>query len=295
MFLGRYGYPKESEVRDLRIILQYFYPKRLATKLAGYIARSEGGRVTTRLIHWFITKYGVDLDEAVASNPEQYSTFNDFFTRPLKEGLRTVDDAEFVSPVDGAISQLGSIDDLQVVQAKGHQYTVQNLLGNDSSLAELFRHGSFINLYLSPRDYHRVHMPCDGTLREMRYVPGALFSVNPMTARGIPNLFARNERVLCIFDSPKHGSFAMILVGATVVGSMATVWHGVVNPRRVRAISRWSYDEQNIQLKKGEEMGRFLVGSTVILLFPPASVKFDHGLRSEQAIRLGDQLGNRPE
>ncbi|MDO9490450.1 MAG: archaetidylserine decarboxylase, partial [Sphingomonadaceae bacterium] len=163
------------------------------------------------------------------------------------------------------------------------------------ALAAEFRHGSFANLYLSPRDYHRIHMPCDGRLRRMIHVPGALFSVNPVTARGVANLFARNERVVCLFESPEHGRFVMVLVGATIVGSMATVWHGVVNPRgRTGRPSDWDYEDQTVELKQGEEMGRFLLGSTVVMLFRPGSIEFNPDWAPERAVRLGELMGNRP-
>jgi phosphatidylserine decarboxylase len=196
--------------------------------------------------------------------------------------------------VDGAISQLGAIDDHHMVQAKGHRFTTTDLLGGDSDLAARFRHGSFANLYLSPRDYHRLHMPCDGRLTRMIHVPGALFSVNPTTARGVPNLFARNERVVCVFDSPEHGPFVMVLVGATIVGSMATVWHGVVNATRSGKMSDWTYDGQDILLKKGEEMGRFLLGSTIVMLFPRGAIAFNRDWAPERPVRLGEMMGNRP-
>jgi phosphatidylserine decarboxylase len=188
--------------------------------------------MTTRLIRWFVGKYGVNMDEAANPDIASYASFNEFFTRPLREGARPLAHADFICPVDGAISQFGAIDDHQIFQAKGHKFTTAALVGGDAKLAAQFQHGSFANLYLSPKDYHRIHMPCDGRLTRMIYVPGALFSVNPTTARGVPGLFARNERVVCVFESDPNGTFVMVLVGATIVGSMATVWHGVVNPPR---------------------------------------------------------------
>ncbi|MFC7555274.1 archaetidylserine decarboxylase [Pseudoroseomonas wenyumeiae] len=212
--------------------------------------------MTIGLIRWFVRKYGVDMSEAENSDITSYKSFNEFFTRPLKPGLRPLAAADFVCPVDGAISQFGAIDDHHILQAKGHRFTTTELVGGDAALAAEFRHGSFANLYLSPKDYHRLHMPCDGKLMRMSYVPGALFSVNPATARGLPRLFARNERVVCVFESPEHGPFVMVLVGATIVGSMATAWHGVVNPTRENKVSEWYYNDRDIALKKGEEMGR---------------------------------------
>jgi phosphatidylserine decarboxylase len=196
--------------------------------------------------------------------------------------------------VDGVISQFGAIDDHHILQAKGHRFTTTELVGGDAVLAGEFRHGSFANLYLSPKDYHRLHMPCDGRLLRMIYVPGALFSVNPVTARGVPNLFARNERVVCVFESPEHGLFVMVLVGATIVGSMATVWHGVVNPKRTGKVSEWSYVEQDITLAKGEEMGRFLLGSTIVMLFRRGAIAFNENWTPERPVRLGERMGDRP-
>ena len=278
----------------MKVLLQYLLPKQGLTRFAGRVAGAKGGRMTTRLIDWFVRRYGVDMSEAHDPDTASYHSFNDFFTRPLKLGARPLADADFVSPVDGAISQLGDIDDHHILQAKGHRFTTTQLLGGDADLAERFRHGSFANLYLSPRDYHRLHMPCDGTLMRMIYVPGSLFSVNPVTARGVPGLFARNERVVCVFQSPQHGPFVMVLVGATIVGSMATVWHGVVNPKRTGRISEWSYADQDIFLRKGEEMGRFLLGSTLVMLFGQDTIAFNADWAPERAVRLGESMGDQP-
>lgn len=278
----------------LKILLQHALPKQRLTILAGRFAEAKGGRMTTRLIRWFVGRYAVDMSEAADADIASYATFNDFFTRPLKTGLRPMAKADFVSPVDGAISQFGAIDDHHILQAKGHRFTTTQLVGGDPALAALFRHGSFANLYLSPRDYHRLHMPCDGRLTRMIYVPGALFSVNPTTARGVPNLFARNERVVCVFDSPEHGPFVMVLVGATIVGSMATVWHGVVNPKRTNTPSEWTYADREIVLKKGEEMGRFLLGSTIVMLFRQGTIAFNPDWAPERPVRLGEAMGDRP-
>ncbi|WP_457312911.1 archaetidylserine decarboxylase [Sphingomonas sp. UYAg733] len=229
-----------------------------------------------------------------AANPDiaSYNSFNEFFTRPLKPGVRPLAAADFVCPVDGAISQFGAIDDHHMLQAKGHRFTTTDLVGGDIALAARFRHGSFANLYLSPKDYHRLHMPCDGKLTRMIYVPGTLFSVNPTTARGVPNLFARNERVVCVFESLEYGPFVMVLVGATIVGSMATVWHGVVNPKRTGKVSEWTYVDGDIVLKKGEEMGRFLLGSTIVMLFGRDTIAFNRDWAPERPVRLGEMMGN---
>ncbi len=276
------------------VLLQYALPKRHLTLLAGRIAGARGGAMTTRLIRWFVARYGVDMSEAANSDIAGYASFNDFFTRPLKDGVRPLASADFVCPVDGAISQLGAIDDHHIVQAKGHRFTTTELVGGDATLAAAFRHGSFANLYLSPRDYHRLHMPCTGRLTRMIYIPGSLFSVNPVTARGVPNLFARNERVVCVFDSPEHGPFAMVLVGATIVGSIATPWHGVVNAKRTGTTGEWHYADQDIVLHQGEEMGRFLLGSTIVMLFPQGEIAFDQDWKPERTVRLGERMGDRP-
>ena len=278
----------------IKVLPQYFLPKQALTQFAGRIAGAKGGNYTTTLIRWFVGKYGVNMDEAANGDITSYTSFNDFFTRALREGARPLADADFICPVDGTISQCGSIDDHQIFQAKGHKFTTTALVGGDAALAAQFQHGSFANLYLSPRDYHRLHMPCDGRLTRMIYVPGALFSVNPTTARGIPNLFARNERVVCVFESEQHGTFVLVLVGATIVGSIETVWHGVVNPQRAGQLREWRYEDQNIILKKGEEMGRFLLGSTIVMLFRPGVIDFNPAWGPERPIRLGEMMGNRP-
>jgi phosphatidylserine decarboxylase len=278
----------------LKIMLQHMLPKQRLTTFAGRIAGARAGAMTTRLIRWFVGRYGVDMTEAENADIGSYQSFNDFFTRPLKAGVRPIAAADFVCPVDGAISQFGAIDDYRILQAKGHRFTATDLVGGDSVLAAHFRHGSFANLYLSPRDYHRLHMPCDGKLTRMIHVPGALFSVNPTTARGVPNLFARNERVVCVFDSPQHGPFVMVLVGATIVGSIATVWHGVVNPLRTGKVAEWDYADQDITLKQGDEMGRFLLGSTIVMLFGADTIAFNPSWAPERSVRLGEMMGDRP-
>ena len=272
-----------------KVLPQYLLPKRGLTVFAGRIASRERGATTTRLVRWFVRKYGVDMGEAANPDIASYASFNDFFTRALKPGARPLADADLVCPVDGTISQFGAIEKDQILQAKGHRYSTTALLGGDPTLAERFHDGSFATLYLSPRDYHRIHMPCDGVLRRMIDVPGAFFSVNPTTARGVPGLFARNERVVCVFESKAVGSFVLVLVGATIVGSMATVWHGVVNPPRLRRVREWHYAEGKVVLKQGEEMGRFMLGSTVVLLFgKDAHLGFNRDWAAGRAIRLGE-------
>jgi phosphatidylserine decarboxylase len=277
----------------LSVLPQYLFPKQALTSFAGWVASKERGAVTTWIIRRFVAKYGVDMGEALDSDIASYPSFNEFFTRALKPGARPIAEADLVSPVDGAISQFGPIEGEQILQAKGHRYTITALVGGDEALAAQFAHGSFATLYLSPKDYHRIHMPCDGRLLRMIYVPGELFSVNPTTARGVPGLFARNERVVCVFESTR-GPFVLVLVGATIVGSMATVWHGVVNPPRGGEVREWHYAERQIVLKQGEEMGRFLLGSTVVMLFPPPPLVFNPAWSPARAIRLGELMANYP-
>jgi phosphatidylserine decarboxylase len=266
-------------------------PKQALTALAGRVAGARGGALTQRLIRGFVRRYQVNMAEAANPDPSSYATFNDFFTRALKPDARPLARAELVCPVDGAISQFGAIDQDRIFQAKGHHYTSTALLGGDPALATQFDDGLFATLYLSPRDYHRIHMPCDGRLRRMVHVPGDLFSVNPTTARGVPGLFARTERVVCLFDSAR-GPFALVLVGATIVGSMATVWHGVVNPPRPGHLREWRYDDQNVQLGQGQEMGRFLLGSTVVMLFPRGPLRFNPQWAPGRAIQLGEAMAD---
>jgi phosphatidylserine decarboxylase len=274
------------------VLPQYILPKQALTLLAGKIAGAQAGHLTTRLITWFVARYNVNMAEAANSDIASYQSFNEFFTRPLRDGARPLAKADFISPVDGAISQFGAIERDQIFQAKGHHYSTTALVGGDAELAAKFQDGSFATLYLSPKDYHRIHMPCDGKLTRMIYVPGELFSVNPTTARGVPGLFARNERVVCVFDS-KNGPFVLTLVGATIVGSMATVWHGIVNPPRTREVREWQYKDKPVMLKKGDEMGRFLLGSTVVMLFPKNALTFNPNWSPAGAIRMGETMGSK--
>ena len=274
----------------LAVLPQYLLPKKLVTQLAGRFASAELGGVTQAAISRFVAHYGVDMSEAAEPDITRYASFNDFFTRALRAGARPLADADYVCPVDGAISQFGAIERDQIFQAKGHHYSTCALLAGDTALAAEFENGQFATIYLSPKDYHRIHMPCAGRLQQMVYVPGELFSVNPTTARGVPGLFARNERVVCVFDTAR-GPFVLVLVGATIVGSMATVWHGVVNPPRLGEIKRWNYQDQSIELKQGDEMGRFLLGSTVVLLWPRATLKFNPDWAPGGAVRVGQMMG----
>lgn len=280
----------------LKVLAQYAIPKQAITALAGKLAHLEGGNTTTKIIQWFVKRYNVNMTEAANPDISSYSTFNDFFTRPLREDARPIAKADFICPVDGAISQFGPIVKDQIFQAKGHQYSTTALLGGDKNSAIKYENGEFACLYLSPRDYHRIHMPCDGKLEKMTYVPGDLFSVNPVTAQGVPGLFARNERVVCEFSSAEHGDFVMVLVGATIVGSMATVWHaennGIINPPRRGHIQVWSYADKNISLKQGDEMGRFLLGSTVVMLFQKDKLQFNPLWQAGRAVQLGEMMGS---
>ncbi len=289
--MSRARWPDRAEVSDrLAVLPQYLLPKRTLTTLAGRAASARAGSTTTAFIRWFVRKYGVDMSEAANPDIASYPSFNEFFTRALRPGVRPLATADLLCPVDGAISQLGRIDGDQVVQAKGHSYSTRALVGGDATVADRFDDGSFATIYLSPRDYHRIHMPCEGTLQRMLHVPGDLFSVNPVTARGVPGLFARNERVVCEFDGPR-GPFVMVLVGATIVGSMATVWHGVVNPPRPGTVRVWRYDDRTITLRQGDEMGRFLLGSTVVLLFGDGGVDFDPSWNAARPVRMGAVMG----
>ena len=274
---------------QLAVIPQYLMPKLAMTRLAGLVASAEWGSVTTWVIKRFVKRYNVNMNEAANADPAHYKSFNEFFTRPLKDGVRPLSRCEWVCPVDGAISQCGAIERDQIFQAKGHHYSTRALVGGDAALAAQFQNGQFATLYLSPRDYHRIHMPMAGKLLRMVHVPGDLFSVNPTTARGVPGLFARNERVVCEFETEK-GPMVLVLVGATIVGSMATVWHGQVNPPRPGTVREWRYESQDVHLQKGEEMGRFLLGSTVVMLFPENSLRFPDDWLSTRPLQMGEAM-----
>ena len=278
------------------VVLQYVLPKQALTRLAGALARVEGGRWTQWMIRAFVRRYGVNMAEAAKADISSYASFNEFFTRPLKPGARPLAKSAFVCPVDGAISQYGPIQRDQIFQAKGHYYSTRALVGGDAELAAQFEGGSFATLYLSPKDYHRIHMPCQARLRRMIHVPGDLFSVNPATAQGVPGLFARNERVVCVFDAPIGPGGAilpmvLVLVGATIVGSMATVWHGVVNPPRPGQLREWRYDDETYLLARGEEMGCFLLGSTVVMLWPRQTIGFQRDWAPGRPVRMGEAMG----
>ncbi|MCC5854259.1 MAG: phosphatidylserine decarboxylase [Idiomarina sp.] len=284
-----------SRTDRAKIIAQYMTPKHLLSRLVGRFAAARAGWFTQVAIRAFIRNYSVNMSEAEFSEPTHYKTFNDFFTRPLQEGARPLlsGPSELAHPVDGTVSQAGPLRGDTVIQAKNHDYSLTTLLGGDSTLGKEFHNGEFATIYLAPRDYHRIHMPATGTLREMIYVPGDLFSVNPLTADNVPNLFARNERVVAIFDSEK-GPFAMVLVGATIVASIETVWAGTVTPPRGPRVHRWQYaasGPRSITLEQGEEMGRFKLGSTVILAFAEGQTEFVDTVVPGQITRMGEVLG----
>lgn len=280
----------------LFIVSQYLLPQHLLSRLAGCLAECRVSWIKNSFTQWFVKRFNVDMQEAKVEDPTAYAHFNDFFTRELKEGARPIcpQADSLVSPADGAISQLGSITDGRIFQAKGHSFSATELLGGDYSLSAPFMGGQFATVYLSPRDYHRVHMPVTGTLREMIYVPGKLFSVNQTTAENVPELFARNERVVCIFDT-EYGPMAMVLVGAMIVASIETVWAGLVTPPK-REIKRIRYDEAArapIRLEKGAEMGRFKLGSTVVLLFGKEQMQWAENLSEQTPVQMGQAMGYR--
>lgn len=272
---------------------QYFLPKKLLSRAVGYLAAAELGATTEFLIKRFISHYDVDMSDAAIQDIRQFKTFNEFFTRALRIGVRPiVKGAKVIAqPVDGTISEIGEIYKDAVLQAKGHYYSLNALLGGDETESKKFENGSFATIYLSPRDYHRVHMPLSGKLEKMVFVPGDLFSVNPLTAHHVDNLFARNERIVCFFKNKEVGRFAVVLVGATIVASIATVFAGVVAPSVGREVTIFDYTKQNITLEKGEELGRFLLGSTVICVFPAGKVRFEDELKSGMPVKMGEELG----
>ena len=278
---------------DLFVFSQYLAPQQFISRSAGRLAECKVPSIKNAFIERFVEHYGVNMSEAEIEDPRAYAHFNDFFTRSLKAGARPIDTDEsvIVSPVDGAISQLGKIERGQIFQAKGQSFNVAELLGGDAGIAQSFMGGDFATIYLSPKDYHRIHMPIKGTLREMIHIPGKLFSVNPATAAKVPGLFARNERVAAIFDT-EAGPMAMVLVGAMIVASIETVWSGLVAPAQ-KNVKRFHYgdSQESICLDKGEEMGRFKLGSTVVLLFPEGKTNLENSLKAESEVRMGERFG----
>lgn len=271
--------------------LQAYLPQHALSRFAGWLASSENIWLKNQLIAYFIRNHPADFSEAEITDPFQYPSFNALFTRRLNPLFRPISEGlnDFVSPADGRICTLGKLDDGTLLQAKGHTYRVKDLLGGDEDLAAHFFNGRFLTIYLAPHDYHRVHMPVDGHLSEMIYVPGKLFSVNTETVQSIPKLFARNERVISIFNT-NRGRVAVILVGAMIAGSIETIWAGTVSPRKSRDILRITYDN-GIFLRRGEEMGRFKFGSTVIVLTESQSLSFNLGLEGGEKVVMGQRLG----
>lgn len=276
----------------LRVLPQYLAPQHLLSRLAGILTTCQKTWFKNWLIDRFIKRYGVDMSTAVETDSHQYINFNAFFTRVLRKDARPIVDAPqtIACPVDGSISQLGKIDQGDIIQAKGFNYSVQQLLGGAAERAAPFLGGSFITIYLAPKDYHRVHIPVAATLREMIYVPGSLFSVNPLTTDTVPNLFARNERVAMLFDTPV-GAMAVIMVGAMLVANIQIAWEGIVTPPQSKAVRVWNYVGQNKQFAKGDELGYFQLGSTVIVLFEADCARWVETLQPAEVVRFGQLLG----
>ncbi len=288
--------PSPSLGDYLLTLPQYILPQHLASRLVYFATRLKLRPWKNWLIRWFIRRYGVDMNIAEHGSPLAYPDFNSFFTRALRNGTRSIcnDEDAITSPIDGTFSQVGYVKDGQLFQAKGHTYSLGALLGGDTSLARLFSDGAFATLYLPPKNYHRIHMPIDGQLTKMVYVPGRLFAVNPRTMAIVNGLFARNERVISIFDT-QAGPTAVILVGALFVGSVETTWAGRITPRWRRRITIWNSDELPggpIALKRGAEMGRFNMGSTVILLHTPGCVEWLRHCQPGTVVQCGQRLGS---
>lgn len=281
-------------VDKLKVNIQYFLPKKLLSRAVGKLAAAELGKGTTWIVENFIKYYNVDMKDVEVKDVNEFKTFNAFFTRALKKGARPIAaEAEaLVSPVDGTVSELGEIYKDAVLQAKGHYYSLEALLGGDPKDAKDFESGEFATIYLSPKDYHRVHMPFAGKLEKMVFIPGDLFSVNPLTAKNVDNLFARNERVVCFFKNDKIGRFAVVLVGATIVASIETVFAGVIAPSVGKEKTIYDYSKDNITFKKGDELGRFLLGSTVVCVFPKGKVGFDKKLKTGTPLKMGTKIGD---
>ncbi len=272
--------------KNIFIRAQRLVPQHQLSRVVGKIAASENPLVRAAVIQTFKTRYGVDMSIAEQVNALKYKSFNEFFTRALREGVRMVDadPKSIVSPADGAISQLGTIHDGDIFQAKGQSFSVEKLIG-DPQLAEPFKHGQFATVYLSPRDYHRVHMPITGTLTETLYIPGELFSVNQITAENIPGLFARNERMVCLFDT-ELGRMAVVMVGAMIVAGIETVVTGKVKPS-----GRLELNQHNVVLEKGAELGRFYLGSTAVILFEQDKMAWDAEFKANSVVIMGQKLG----
>ncbi len=276
----------------LKVLPQYLLPQHTLSKLMSYLTHSENKKLKNWMITQVIKHYGVNMEEAKVKNLNAFKSFNEFFTRELKPRARplTSEVGAVSCPADGAVSQAGLINDRNIFQAKGKSFTLLDLLGGNTERAELFAEGTFATIYLSPKDYHRLHMPLTGTLKEMIHIPGRLFSVNTATTRSVPRLFARNERVVAIFDT-EVGPMALVLVGAIFVSSIETVWHGIVTPPSFHSVQTWQYQQQSITLKKGEEMGRFNMGSTIIVLFAKEKVQWSDEFKADKLVQLGEMIG----
>ncbi len=275
-----------------KVLPQYLLPQHTLSKLMSYLTHSENPALKNWMINKVIKLYGVNMEESKVKNLNAFKSFNEFFTRELKPKARTFTSEPngIACPADGAVSQSGAINDRNIFQAKGKSFTLLELLGGNTERAELFAEGSFATIYLSPKDYHRLHMPVTGTLKEMVHIPGRLFSVNTATTRSVPRLFARNERVAAIFET-EAGPMALVLVGAIFVSSIETVWHGVVTPPTLSSIQTWQYKHQSIVLQKGEEMGRFNMGSTIIVLFGKNRVQWTDAFKADLPVKLGELIG----
>ena len=281
-----------TAIDRLKVLPQYCVPQHLLSRCVGLLAESRWPLIKNTFIDFFLNQYNIDMSIAAEPDPRAYAWFNDFFTRALKEGVRPITQEGIACPADGAISQLGKIEEDRIFQAKGHHYTLTQLLGGDEAVAAPFVNGDFATVYLSPKDYHRVHMPFAGTLKEMIYVPGQLFSVNTVTAGQVPSLFARNERVVCLFET-ELGPMAVVLVGAMIVASVETVWAGLVTPPK-RQLKRVDYQKQPeaMALDRGAEMGRFKLGSTAIVLFGPNKVQWNPSLKAGLTVSMGEQMAS---
>lgn len=276
---------------NLKIFLQYILPKHGVSILAGKLAEVRSPWFKNQFIKRFAKAYQIDMSIAVEPELTNYACFNDFFTRAIHLDSRPInaDEKSFCSPVDGAMSQFGPIESGRIIQAKQHNYSALELLGGDEQQAKYFDDGEFCTIYLAPKDYHRIHMPCDGDLISMTHVPGQLFSVNPLTAQNVPKLFARNERVVNLFETP-FGKMALVAVGATIVGSIETTWAGNITPPSRKSVKQWDYSDNEVILKKGQEMGRFKLGSTVILLMENKHWQWDDSIQLEADVVLGQKL-----
>lgn len=279
-------------LEKIKIGLQYCTPQHALSRLVGWLAASENKLISQTFIKCFAKRFNISLAEAQIEHFGEFKSFNEFFTRALKPDARPIAESKtaIVSPVDGQVSQAMKIEQDSIFQAKGHHYSLTTLLGGDEENAKPFQNGDFATIYLSPSDYHRIHMPCDGKLKKMIYVPGKLFSVNHATTRHVPELFARNERLVCFFDT-EFGEMAMVLVGAMIVASIETVWAGNITPPTGARTFTWHYtDSDNITLRKGQEMGRFKLGSTVVCTFPENTLQFNADFGAETKVKLGESI-----